>query len=66
MRSMMQKRCWTSSDRSNFVCFMSNLALNLNGDLPVEGRGKIVTVVGIFFVVRPSFFVVGERLILLF
>ena len=62
----MPKRWWTSSDRGDFVRFTSNLALNLSGDLPDEGRGRIVTVVGIFCFMRLSFFVVDKRLVCLF
>ena len=38
-----------SSDKSDFVRFISNRALNLNGLMPVEGLGTIVIVDGIFF-----------------
>ena len=62
----MPKRWWMSSDRSNFIRFTSNLALNLSGDLPDEGRGRIVTVVDIVLFVRLSFFDFGERLVNLF
>ena len=60
MMFMVPKRCSTSSDRSDFVRCISNRALNLNEDLPVESHGEILTVVSILFLMRPSCIVVGE------
>ena len=60
MTFMVPKRCLMSFDRSDFVRCISNRALNLNEDLPVESHGEILTVVSILFLMRPSCIVVGE------
>ena len=56
----------TSSDRIIFVLDMSKFTLNLNGFLPVEGRGDIWIVVGILIFSRLSGLAPNESLKLLF
>ena len=60
MMSIEPKWSWISSNTSAFALDVSNLALNLSGVLPDEGRGWMRTVVGIVILLRPSFFIVGE------